>query len=80
VVDLVPRPVEFEVGDRSRRTAHRFARHAHDEAHQRFGPRVVAKEFITLRVEAGAGDFDEAGIISAARDHKLAQFGGVERL
>jgi hypothetical protein len=29
-------------------------------------------------VEAGAGDLDEAGIISAARDHKLAQFGGVE--
>jgi hypothetical protein len=31
-------------------------------------------------VEAGAGDLDEAGIISAARDHKLAQFGCVERL
>jgi hypothetical protein len=78
MVDLVPRPVEFEIGDRSRRTAYRLATHAHDEAHQRFGPRVVAKELVALRVEAGAGDLDEAGIIGAALERKLAQLGGVK--
>jgi len=72
--------VEFEVRHRSRRTAHRLARHAHDEAHQRFGPGEVAKELITLRVEAGAGDLDKPGIISAAFERKLPQLGRVKRL
>jgi hypothetical protein len=54
--------------------------HAHDEAHQRFGPRVVAKEFITLRVEAG-GEISTRPASSAPHaTQSWRKFGGVERL
>src|ERR1700731_2351789 len=65
LINLVARSMEFEIGDRSRRATHRLAGHAHDVAEKRLGPRIVAKDLVALRIEAGAGDLDETGVVSA---------------
>jgi hypothetical protein len=62
LVDLVAGPVELEIGDRPRRAAQWLAGHAHHEAEKRSGPGIVAKDFVALRIEAGAGDFDGASV------------------
>jgi Recombinase zinc beta ribbon domain len=72
LVDLVACPVEFEVGHRPGRPAHRLARHAEHEAEQRLGPGVVPEDLLALRVESGASDFDEAGVGRAAIRSELA--------
>jgi hypothetical protein len=64
LVDLVARSMEFEIGDRSRRATDWLAGHAQDEAEKRLGPRIIAKDLVALRIEAGAGGLDETGIIS----------------
>jgi hypothetical protein len=79
LVDLVPGPVELEIGNRPRRAAERLAGHAHDEAEKRFGPGIVAEELVALRVEAGAGDFDEARIFGAAIECKLTEPRRIDR-
>ncbi len=78
LVDLVARSMEFEIGDRSRRTAHRFARHAHDKAEQRPGPGIVAEDLVALRIEAGAVDFDEAEF-GTAIERQLAKPRRIDR-
>ena len=73
----VTRSMEFEIGDRSRRATNRLAGHAHDEAQKRLGPRIVAKNFLALRIEAGTGDPDEAGVIGATFKRELPQAGRI---
>ena len=72
MVDLVSGPVELEIGNGPGGTAHRLARHAHDEAHQRLGPGIIAKELVALRVEPRAVDLDETGIVGATFERELA--------
>ena len=73
LVDLVAGPVEFEVGHRARRAAQRLAGHAYHEAEKRLGPGIVAQELVALRIEAGAGDFDEAHVGRAAIKGELTE-------
>jgi len=65
--------MEFKVGYRPRRSAHGLARHAQNEAEQTLGPGIVPDDFLTLRVESRARDFDYPSIISAAIQSETAQ-------
>ena len=88
LVDLVAGPVELEIGNRPRRAAQRLAGHAHHEAEKRPGPGIVAKDFVALRIEAGAGDFDEArrlrrrnrGRVDGAPPHRSPARGGLRNV
>jgi hypothetical protein len=73
MVDLMPGPVELEIGNRARGAAHRLARHAYHVAHQHLCPRIIAKKLVTLWVEPGSGDLDQADIIGTALSRELAQ-------
>ena len=46
-------PVEFQVGDRSRRATHRFACHPADKTQQSPGPGIIPEDLLTLRIESG---------------------------
>jgi hypothetical protein len=72
MVDLVTGSMEFQICDRSRGAANWLARHAHHEADQHFRPGIVVEDLVALRIKAGAGDLDEACIIGAALNGKLA--------
>src|SRR6516164_2475391 len=73
LVDLVTRSMELKVCDRTRHPTHRLPRHAENEAQQRLGPGIVSNNLVALRVESGARDLDQTGIIRTAIQSETAQ-------
>ncbi len=78
--NLVTGTMKFEIGDRPRSTAQRLTGHAYDKAEQRLGPWIIVQDLVALRIEAGAGDLDQTGIMGAAVKGELAQRGCVHFL
>ncbi|MGY4314247.1 hypothetical protein [Bradyrhizobium sp. JR3.5] len=65
-VDVIVSAVEFLVGDRARRRAHRLAVHVAHDREQGTRPAVDLADEIALRRDGGALEFDDADVIGSA--------------
>jgi hypothetical protein len=66
LVDLLTLVMELEVGDRARRTPHRLAAHSTHEREKCLRPGIPTQDLLSLVVELGPIDGDEADVVGAA--------------
>jgi hypothetical protein len=70
--------MEFQIGDRPRRTANRFPVHADDETDERPGVRKVTQNVVPLIVKFRSVNLDEAHVVGVCLKSGLPKPTGVQ--